>query len=80
METLQENSIANKLPKLPKLVTKANWPKFWLIMEHWLAKPKYSDGKGGKIAYFTSDDELNNVNVSGFDDDALVIVLYRDVL
>ena len=80
METLQENSIANKLPKLPKLVTKANWPKFWLIMEHWLTKPKYSVGKGGKLTHVDSNDEFNNVKASGYVDDALVGVLDGNVL
>ena len=44
VETLQEHSIADKFPKLPKLVTKADLTKFWLIIKYWLTKPKYSLG------------------------------------
>ena len=49
-------------------------------MEHWFAKPKYSVGKGGKLAHVDSDNEFNNAKASGFADDALVTVLEGDAL
>ena len=80
MKTLHKNFIGKKLPKLPKLTTKADWPKFWLIMEHWLTKPRYSVRKGGKLSRVDSDDEFNNVKASGFINDDLVLVLKGDAL
>ena len=80
MQTLKENSFANKLPNLPKLVTKKDWPKFWMIIEHWLTKPKYSVGKSGRFTHIDSNDEFKNIKASTAVDDTLVSVLDGDTL
>ena len=32
MKTMLDNSLSNKLPALPKLETKKDWPHFWMKM------------------------------------------------
>ena len=68
------------MTNLPKLVTNKGWPKFWMIMEHWLTKPKYSVGKSGRLTHIDSDNEFNNVKVSMAADDALVSILDVNIL
>ena len=80
MKTLHNNSITDKFPRLPKLAMKADWPKFWLIVEHCLTKPKYYVSKGLKLTHVINTDKFNNVKALGFVDDALVGVLDGDTL
>ena len=80
MKTLKGNSFANKLPDLPTLEMKNDWPKFWMIMEHWLTKPKSSVGNSGRLSHIHSDDEFNDVEASMVVDDALVSVLNGNAL
>ena len=68
------------MPNLPKLEMEKDWPKLWMIIEHWLTKPKYSAGKSDRLTHIDSEDEFNNVTASMGVDDALVSVLAGDAL
>ena len=72
MKTLRGNSFTNKLHTLSKLETKKDWLQFWMIMQHYLTKPKYSVGKIKKLEHVDHDDKFNNVKASMAINDALI--------
>jgi len=73
---MRENS--KKMPPLPKLDKKSDWPAFWRVMKHYLTKTKYSPGKIGKLQHVTSADEYNNEVASKNVPDALLLILTGD--
>ena len=67
-----------KMPPLPKLDTKEDWPKFWRVMRHYLSKSKYSPGKVNKLEHVTSANDLNNEVASKNVYDALFMIMTGD--
>ena len=67
-----------KLPALPVLEIKAEWPKFWDIIQHYLHTSTYDIGLGLTIRHDNLGTDYDNAAISARIDDILLSKLDED--
>ena len=63
IQSIKDNSLSvpGKMPLLPKLDMKKDWPNFWHAIQHYLSKKKYSVSKIRKLKHVETLGNYNNV-------------------
>ena len=63
IQSIKDNSLSvpGKMPLLPKLDMKKDWPNFWHVIQHYVSKKKYSVSKIRKLKHVETLGNYNNV-------------------